>query len=80
MFNCMEEKDGKFYPCFYGYKTKFRLIWPPEKHKEFYLSPRLSPNYRSSQVDFDNPDFEKHSNFSLDGVMEVLYKGKNFFQ
>ena len=56
-----------------SYSKLNRIIWPPERHTELYLSPRLSPNYRQSQADYDYPDYERYPGFSFDNPYEVLF-------
>ena len=43
-------------------------------HHSLYLFPRLSPNYRQSQVSLENFDIAKFPEFSWENSYEVLYK------
>ena len=51
-----------------------RTMWSPEMHHSLYLFPRLSPNYRQSQVSLENFDIAKFPEFSWENSYEVLYK------
>jgi hypothetical protein len=61
------DQDHNFYVQVSGTK-RFTLI-PPWEYKKLYMYPRVHPHWHKSQVDFDNPDFEK---FPLFKEVEAL--------
>eukprot|EP01119_Soliformovum_irregulare_P012952 TRINITY_DN3400_c0_g1_i3.p1 TRINITY_DN3400_c0_g1~~TRINITY_DN3400_c0_g1_i3.p1 ORF type:complete len:465 (-),score=105.57 TRINITY_DN3400_c0_g1_i3:144-1538(-) len=65
--------EYNFYVQIYGEKRW--TIWPPESHWDMYLSPRLGPNYRQSQVDFNAPiDLQKYPSFSQVGGYQTILR------
>lgn len=73
MHKFTEENGGKkFHGKFEISLKNLRIMWPPENHKMFYLYPRLSPNYRQSQVDFEHPDLSAFPEFKLVNSYEVV--------
>ncbi|VDI57843.1 hypoxia-inducible factor 1-alpha inhibitor (HIF hydroxylase), partial [Mytilus galloprovincialis] len=67
-----------FFAQVYGYK-RF-ILFPPEEFPNLYPHPTYHPCDRQSQVDFDNPDFEKFPKFrnatgfeTIVGPGDVLY-------
>jgi hypoxia-inducible factor 1-alpha inhibitor (HIF hydroxylase) len=59
-----------FYSQIYGYK-RFVLM-APEEMENVYLYPFLHPGGQSSQVDVENPDFEKYPKFKNVQAFEAI--------
>lgn len=72
------DEQQNFFAQIYGYK-RF-LLFPPEMYECLYPHPVWHPHDRQSQVDFDNPDYERFPKFheikgqeAVVGPGDVLY-------
>ncbi|CAC5402198.1 HIF1AN [Mytilus coruscus] len=72
------DEQENFFAQVYGYK-RF-ILFPPEEFPNLYPHPTYHPCDRQSQVDFDEPDFEKFPKFrnasgfeTVVGPGDVLY-------
>ena len=54
--------------------AKRYILMPPNQCKNIYLLPKSHPSGRHSQVDWSDPDFEKHPNFRHARATETILR------
>lgn len=64
------DRSHNFFVQIYGRK-RF-LLFPPSEWEGLYLYPYLHPHYQQSQVEWENPDFDKFPKFSNVTVYEAF--------